>query len=124
MCMLAKYQLKNMYSIKLVDICTFEEKKTAKNICAWVVNKMKDLKFDFNKFRGLTTDGAKNMSSNQQGLRNLLITTIRQLTTNPMTLNINEMYYQNCADHRLNLITKDLIHYPLIRKYIVFIKFL
>ena len=107
------------------EIILFEQvsEKSGRGLANYVYGKMNERGCDFSKLVSITTDGAKNMISQDCGLASELIKTVNEQKNTNLQLG-NDVHAVWCIDHRLNLVAQDFQEVENINFVLMFIRWI
>ena len=99
------------------------DEKSGEKLAEFVFDKLVEKRCDFSKLVSITSDGAKNMISQERGMACELIKRANQKQNIIKTIGV-DVHCLWCVDHRLNLVTQDFKEVPGINFVIMFAKWL
>ena len=121
MCIYARFLIDRYYWDQLITLETLEKSCTSENLIELVLNIFKKYNFDYNKFSGITTDGARNMMGCKKGLSIVLCKLIKDARIPTCSNKICN--YIDCMDHRLNLVGRAMEKKEELKEVFTFVNF-
>ena len=97
--------------------------KTGDKVARFIFDRLNEKGCDFSKLVSITSDGAKNMISQDYGMANELIKLVRTNLTVDLNVGV-DVHCIWCMAHRLNLVAQDFKEVPNINFVIMFVKWL
>ena len=117
-CVECRYKVGDYYSVQIITVHYYPQRKTGQELCDFVIKRMKEYEFDFKKCIGVCSDGANNMCGMEGGFIHYFLIELKNMGNNKVVV------WNHCFNHRLNLVGKSFSEFYIIKSLFVLIDFI